>query len=300
VRFSRLLKIIEADLVHTHVTTRVGLQASAILQYAKIPWVWTIHGLYRSRGEDTSDWAYAARLVMSKKMVVTGVSRPALNELTSYEDIRPEQQRVIYNGINLEHFNKRVGDRDGFRKYLGIPSTALVFGTAGRLVQVKRQDLFLKAADYLLQEGVDAYFLIAGDGPLYNKLKIMISDLKVESRVHLLGYQDDMPFFLSALDVFVLPSDSESFGLALVEACAVGLPCIATAVGGVPDVLENVSGLLIDPGSIEELAEAMRQMTNIETRKNFAQKAKSVVEKYSHIKIASQYANLYSDLLEKT
>lgn len=296
-RLSSLLKKINADLVHTHVTLKVGLQASAVLDYANLPWIWTLHGLYRSVGGDVSEWAKTVRLVNKKNAAVTGVSKSALNELTSYEYLPPEKQKIIYNGVDLKSFSNGELKNRNLREVLGISKTSLVFGTAGRLVQLKRHDLLIQAAAIVLQNGLDAHFVIAGDGPLYDQLVVLTKKLGISERLHLLGHQKNIIDVYSMLDVFVLPSDSESFGLSLIEACAAGLPCIATAVGGIPEILGDENGLLISSGSLEELVNAIQRMASIEIRNIYMKRSKIIARKFSHLETARQYAQLYRQLI---
>lgn len=295
-RLATLLKKMNASLAHTHISTRVGLQAGAVLEQARLPWIWTVHGLYRSRGEDTSEWGRAARLVNRSNAMVTAVCRSAMQELTSHEMLLPAKQALVFNGIELDRFSSG-GKRLETRTRLNVPRDALVFGTAGRLMQIKRHDLLIEAAARLIRSGVDAYFLLAGEGPMLDSMQGLISDLDVGERVRLVGHQKEMPAFLSALDVFVLCSDSEALPLALMEACAAGLPCIATQVGGVTEILGAGQGLLVSPNSAQALAEAMQAMTSAAAREQFARNAAVAAEKFSHEKVAADYAALYGKLI---
>lgn len=295
-RLARLLKKIEADLVHTHVTHRVLLQASAVLRYARLPWVWTLHGLYRARRENTSDWDWTIRTMNARKAAATAVTQSALDDLTR-GIAAPNRRRVIPNGIDLAQFLASPADREAGRARLGISPASLVFGTAGRLIPVKRHDLLIRAAALLLQSGVDAHFIVAGEGELSAVLQSQIAEMQLNDRVHLCGFQPDMPRFLSALDVFVLTSDSEAQPLALIEACAAGLPWIAAEVGGLAESIWQGNGLLVPPDSPERLADAMRQMTHAEIRREYSQRSRQVAENFSRETTCAQYADLYRELL---
>jgi glycosyltransferase involved in cell wall biosynthesis len=297
-RLALLLKKIQAELVHTHVTSHVGLQADAVLHQARIPWIWTLHGLYRSRGEDTKEWNKTIRWVNKERAVVTGVSRAALGELTAFEPLLPEKQKVIFNGINLNLLAPAGPNQKKVREGLGVSEAALVFGTAGRLIPIKRHDLLIRAAAKILAAGLDAHFLIAGEGPSYDHLHDLITSLDVGHRVHVVGYQENIADFLSALDVFVLPSDSEALPVALLEACAVGLPCVATSVGGISEILGQDSGILVSANSLEELVTALQAMSMDEIRNDFSKRSRKVAESYSHTKISQQYSYLYRELLD--
>jgi len=100
--------------------------------------------------------------------------------------------------------------------------------------------------------------MIGGTGPLEEELRRKIRELKLEPYVRMAGFIEDVPSFLSELDVFVLPSDSEGIGLAIMEAMATGLPVVATAVGGVPEVVsDGQTGILVPPRQPKLLAQAI-------------------------------------------
>jgi len=114
----------------------------------------------------------------------------------------------------------------------------------------------------------------------------------------LVGYQSDMVQFWREVDVAVVSSDSEGLPMALLEACASGVPCIATRVGGIPEVLGDGSGILVEPGSKEALAEAMEEMMDERVRSEYGKRAREVAKRFSINKTVEQYNNLYQELLE--
>lgn len=298
-RMGALLKDVDASLVHTHVTARVALQAKAALRQARLPWIWTLRGLYRSRGEDVSDWARTVGLVNRSNAAITGVSQATLDEVTREAAIVPGKAYVIPNAIDAGKYDASVPRDPAWRAQFGIPQEAIVFGAAGRLIDVKRHDVFIAAAAELTKRGHSAYFVIAGEGPLRATLEQQIKACGLGSRFYLVGYQSDMRRFLREIDVMVLPSDSEGFPNVLIEACAMRLPCIATAVGGVPEILNNGSGVLIPPGSVEALVQAMEAMLDPQARQTYAARTAEVVERFSLSRICGMYAALYEELLSR-
>lgn len=298
-RMAHLLKRIDASLVHTHVTAKVSLQAQAVLQRADMPWIWTLHGLYRSRGEDTSDWKRTVDLINRSSGAITAVSQAALDELSAEAVLDSCRSSVIPNGIDASEFSPSLNRDPAWRRQWNIPSDAVVFGAAGRLIDVKRHVLFIEAASELVGQEEAAHFVIAGEGPLRKTLEEHIQELGLASRFHLVGYQADMPRFLREIDVMVLSSASEGFGNTLIEACATGVPCVATAVGGVPEILQNGAGILVEPGSSRALVEAMKCMLRPEVRAGYAEQTRAVAEHYSIDAVSKQYDVLYRGLLSE-
>ena len=298
-RLERLLRHIDADLVHSHLTSEMYWQARAILKKADLPWVWTLRGLYKSRGQDTSQWAKALKLIAaSESASITGVSQAALGEVASYGLVPPNKLHVIHNGIDMALYVSSPQQRQMWREQWDIPQDALVFGSAGRLISVKRFDLALDAFAQLARENDHVYFALAGDGELLQSLRQQAEVLKIANRVRFLGFQSDMAGFLNMLDVFVLSSDSEGLGNVLIEAAALNLPCIGTAVGGVPEILSGV-GMLVPPNSVDLFAEAMRSLLSAEQRLLYSQKNSSIVQRFDMTHTAGEYKALYDGLLER-
>jgi len=300
-RFSSLLRRIKADLVHTHLTKHIDFQARIVICRTKLPFIWTIHGLYRSRGEEDVGWSLVFNLIeQSERAIITAVSHAALFDVLGEKKMSEGKTRVIYNGIDLSKFEAKSEKRI-LRKQWKISEDAIVFGSAGRLIQTKRFDLLIDAAERVIKKHSNVHVVIAGDGKMRQSLEEQIDRLGLRGRVHLVGYQSDMVQFWHEVDVAVVSSDSEGLPMALLEACASGVPCIATRVGGIPEVLEVLgdgSGILVEPGSKEALAEAMEKMMDERVRNEYRKKAKEVAKRFSIDKTAEQYDKLYQELLK--
>ena len=160
---------------------------------------------------------------------------------------------VIPNGIDLRDFEHLPGKHQA-RAMLGLSSDWMLVGTVARLNSVKRLDVLLQAMSSLR----DVYAVIVGDGSERAQLEAMSERSGLAGRVHFAGQQDEVQTWLAALDVFVLSSDWEGMPNALLEAMAAGLPVVATAVGGTPEVVvDGVTGLLVPPRAPAALAEAI-------------------------------------------
>ncbi|MCX7642327.1 MAG: glycosyltransferase [Armatimonadetes bacterium] len=300
-RFPSLLRRLKADLVHTHLTERIGIQAKAVICRAKLPFIWTIHGLFRSCGEEEPGWLVAFDLIeRSERAVITAVSCAALEDVLGERKMPERKARVIYNGIDLSQFEFTYGnDRvKVLRRKWGVPDDAIVFGSAGRLVPVKRFDLLLEAGAEVIKRHPNVHIVIAGDGSMRQALEEQVNKFGLQGRVHLIGYQSDMVQFWREVDVAVISSASEGLPMVLLEACASRIACIATRVGGIPEVLTNDSGVLVEPGSHEGLVEAMEKMLDEKTRLEYSRRARKVAERFSMDKIAAQYNELYQELLQ--
>jgi glycosyltransferase involved in cell wall biosynthesis len=162
---------------------------------------------------------------------------------------------LIRNGLDPRRIAVTVAPAE-IRRGLGISEHAPLFGSAGRLVPVKGLDYFLEAARALLEELPEAHFLIIGDGPLRSDLERRARDLGIAHAVRFSGFRADVLDVVNALDVFVMPSIHEGLPMALLEASALGKPIVASAVGGIPEVLHDFQGWLVPPRDVAALTRA--------------------------------------------
>ncbi|MEW6274267.1 MAG: glycosyltransferase family 4 protein [Bacillota bacterium] len=258
----RLRKILQSEgitILHAH-SAKAGFVGRAAACLARTPVIFmTVHNSIFYE-----DWPYwkkflltAAEHTLSKTtdLIIT-VSEALRQELISREGVNPGKIVTIHNGIESVPTRSAREHRHILRQ-LGLPPLGQVVGTVARLVPQKGISCFLKAAAMLVKD-YRVNFLIVGDGPLRRQLEHEAVALGLENRVVFTGERDDVPVILSALDIFVLPSLTEGFPLAILEALAAGRPVIATRVGGIPEIIaDNHTGLLIKPGDPAELALAV-------------------------------------------
>ena len=185
----------------------------------------------------------------------------AVRDMLLAQGLSPEKLVRIQPAIDTVPFvNPPPGSRESARAEWRLPETAVVVGAVGRLAVGKGQDIFLKAVSRL---GADpsVRFLVVGDGPLLESLQQEAAVLGIADRVIFTGFRSDMPEIMSALDIFVLASLSELAPLTIIEAQAAHCVALATRVGGVPELIEDgVTGMMVPPGDIEALANAMQAL----------------------------------------
>ncbi|SHH21401.1 glycosyltransferase [Desulfosporosinus lacus] len=162
---------------------------------------------------------------------------------------------TIYNGYSSISFDDPSTTRRYFREKWGIPMDALVVGTIGRLHPAKGQMNLIKAATQLNLRFPNLHLLLIGDGPLRQNLTEELQRSAIPHTVT--GYLPKAYEALRAMDLFVLPSISEGMGLVLLEAMQAGIPIVASAVGGISEVIHNEKeGLLVPPGDVAALTTA--------------------------------------------
>lgn len=180
------------------------------------------------------------------------------------------------------------------RTRLSIPQNGHLAVTLGALTPEKDHSTLIRAARRLVQDLPDLHWAIVGSGPLKHELEQQIAQAGLTSRVHLLGQLNNAHEALSGANVFVLSSLSEGLGSSILAAMARGIPVVATRVGGVPEVLGNGGGLLVQPGDPAELAAAVhRVLSDAELGPRLIDKARQEVERFSLGGMAEHVLSVY-------
>lgn len=212
----------------------------------------------------------------------------------------PGKVKVIYNGVDIASWPISKLERQKRRLELRLGSEEILMGTSGRLDKQKGHDVLIDAVAKLRQS-LPVRLVILGEGPLRPALEAQIRRLNLEKSVMLLGERDDVTAWLSALELFVLPSLWEGLPNSLLEAMAIGLPCVASSVDGIPEVLShNQNGLLVPPGDRAALAHAIADLVaNPASRARLGAAAKDTIAKrFSLLTMMSEYEAAYSGVLK--
>jgi L-malate glycosyltransferase len=215
---------------------------------------------------------------------VVANSNAAGRQLAS-EGIRSDRIRIIPNGISIEQFGARSDVRP--------ISTVL---TVANLRKEKAHEVLLLAAARLTIRHPQLQFLIAGDGPRMAELRGLTEKLGLGASVRFLGHRQDVPALLAQADAFVLPSRSEAFPNGAIEAMAAGLPVIASATGGLLDLIEDGhTGLLVRPDDDAALAQALETLVLSPARAAALGTAArdEVTRRYSFDRMVRAFEDLY-------
>lgn len=193
----------------------------------------------------------------------------------------PSKLVVVPMGINLEQFSPASARPADLRESLRFPSDSLVVGTVARLVPDKGLECFLQMAAVIIAARPDTYFLIVGDGPLREELARQARELGIDAHVVFVGHRTDIPDLMAAMDVFVLPTRREGFGVVFAEAMAMERPTVGSRIGPVAEVVEEgVTGYLVPPDMPEEFAvRVLELLADRAKRRMFGQAGRCRVER---------------------
>jgi len=263
-RIARFLRARRVDVVHTH-RPKDNVLGSLAAAMARVPHVVrTVHGLT----EPMDGWArvrYAAYEAIDKAALwaradrIVAVSR-ATADVLKQSGYKRSAVTTIHNGVDLAAIRAHRPAAE-VRAALGVPADAFLVGTAGRLTPVKGHEYLIRALQWMRPGEPSACTLIVGSGPEEPRLRALARSLGLERSCVFVDPAADRRAsvydLVAALDVFVLPSISEGIPMALLEALALERPAVASAVGGVPEiVVDRTNGLLVEPRHPRALADA--------------------------------------------
>ena len=265
-RMLHICREVLPNLVHIHGyrAAMVGLPAAWLLH---CPALVTVHNspAYPA-GSFIAErlFRWAVKFLDPAATYYIAVSGALRNELAGF-GIPPSKILQIYNGIDPCFFVVKprcTPGESGNCKDKALSSLfkwrGIKVGTAGRLVSQKGFDLFIRAVAMVAKNVPEAGFFIAGEGPAREQLERLSLFMRMEKRIFFLGEVKAMPDFYSSLDIFVLASRSEGLSISLLEAGAAGVARIASATGGIPEIISHMkTGLLFPPEDVGALARSM-------------------------------------------
>jgi len=304
-RLWKLLRQIKPDLVHTR--NLAPLEAQFVVAAAGIRA--TVHG---EHGRDVSDlygqnWKYnllrrAARAFVSNYIAV---SQDLATWLRLAIRVPARKIHQIYNGVDSDRFHPREGTRPDILPPGFADGDAVVFGSVGRMAEVKDYPMLVRAFIHMAQQQPDlagrARLVIVGEGQTRQACQKLLDEAGIANLAWLPGERHDIAAVMQALDVFVLPSRNEGISNTILEALASGLPVIATAVGGNVELVQDaVNGVLVKAGDAEDMAQALLGYLHSPARiAEHGQQARMVAEqRFSIPTMAEAYSTVYELTLE--
>lgn len=286
----------KVQLVHTHLYDggKYGRLAARLAGVPAI--VHTVHNIYVKR-RTKHHWINRGLSRFTDRFIA--VSGAVKESMVQYDHISPEKIQVLYNGIDLTQMDVSE-DRKEIRKALGIKPDEVVVGVIARLEEQKGHKVLLEALSLIPQLPDTLKVLLVGDGKLRLFLEEETRKRGFSTCVLFLGTRKPVFPILSALDLFLLPSLWEGFSVALLEAMAMGLPVIATRVGGAEEVITSgQEGLLIPPGNPQNLAEAIQEaLAHLERFQQMAGRGRERVrQNFSEERHLTLLQELYQEVL---
>lgn len=294
---SRVMASQQFDLIHTHMP--VPAAAARILTSPACRLVHTEHNVWQRYRRPTY-WANA--LTFRRNDLVIAVSQAVADSIVRRHVLGGLPRiEVLHHGIDIRDQPRGPDAKRDARTLLGIPSHCFVVGTVGNLTPKKDQRTLIGAFASAGTALGDARLIVVGSGPLEDQLRAQAHHLGLSGKVVFTGTRNDVAHLLPAFDTFALSSIHEGLSLALVEGLAAGLPAIATAVGGVPEVVTNgVEGLLVEPKQPAAMAAALvRMRDDPEMRARMREAAFARARNFDIRRAVRRMEQLYDEVLER-
>ncbi|OAM92767.1 glycosyl transferase group 1 [Pelosinus fermentans DSM 17108] len=247
----RIIKKNKIELVHAN-SAAAGLASLYACQRLGIPLVYTAHGIFGNNDMEM-------KLSQADKIICVS---EFLRKVSIERGIDSEKLITIYNGVNTTKFKADLEKRSQVRKELGIENGEFIVGIVSRIKNIHdkgHSDLLDMMNTY--SQTANWRLLVVGKGNGLSTLKTKIKQMGLSKRVLFAGYQFDVPKMMQAVDVVVLPSKFETFGLVLAEAMAMKKPVVAYAVGGTPEAIEDgQTGFLVPKDNLSTLFEKINRI----------------------------------------
>lgn len=297
-----LIKYQKLDILHVHYAiphaTSAYLAKRILGEQGKpVAVITTLHGTDITIVGSDPSYLPVVNFSINQSDSVTAVSDYLRNETFEKFDIKKEID-VIPNFVDLERFKRR--EFSHFRKAV-CPDDEFILAHVSNFRKVKRVadcvDIFKK----VLEAGIKAKLLLVGDGPERVNVEAMCREYNICGQVRFLGKQEKVEEVLSISDVFLMPSGSETFGLAALEAMSCGVPVVSSDVGGLPGLnLDGKTGFVCKLGDTDCMARAsIKLLEDDNTLKQFSDAARARAEDFELSKIVAQYERHYEKVVEK-
>lgn len=295
-----VVKFEKLDLLHVHYAiphAAVAYMAKKILlsEGKYVPVVTTLHGTDITLVGTNKAFAPVVAFSINKSDGVTAVSESLKKQTLEYFNIENEI-KVIYNFIDLERF-KRI-DKDHFKKAIAPNGERIIVHTSN-FRKVKRIEDVIYVFKEIYQE-IPSKLLLIGDGPERYHLEELCRKIGLCHEIRFLGKQDAVEELLAIADLFIIPSEKESFGLSALEAMACEVPVISTDVGGLPEVnIHGKTGFLSKVGDVQSMAKhAINILSHDEVLTKFRKNALEQAQRFDIHEILPQYEAYYESVLK--
>lgn len=295
-------KFEQLDLLHVHYAIPHAATAYMAKQILKthgleLPYITTLHGTDITLVGKDPTYAPVVTFSINQSDGVTAVSQDLRNQ--TYKNFKITTNiEVIPNFVDLTRFRK--AKKEHFKKAIAPMGEKILIHTSNFRKVKRTQDVVMVFEK--VRQVVPSKLLLVGDGPERQNLEILCRELQISDDVRFLGKQDPVEELLAVSDLFLMPSETESFGLAALEAMACEVPVISTNSGGIPEIMvQGVSGFMSDVGNVDEMAKnAIAILSDDELHNRLKVQVLAQAKKYDLEKILPLYENYYDKVLQQS
>lgn len=281
-RFRKICQNEKPDAIHTHRYVLPYVFLATMGMNVKI-----IHTVHNIAEKEVSSWQQVIQnyLFRLKRIIPVAISPIVKESILKRYKINENMIPMIYNGIDSDLYSPK--------KEYSLHDGGVILHI-GRFNEQKNHRMLILAFEKVVQIFSSCRLILIGFGELYEEINELVHSLHLERNVVFLGLRNDISLQMNDADLFVLPSNYEGMPITLIEAMSIGLPIVATRVGGVPDIISDKNGVLIENG-IENLAlEILRLLSDKQLRVSLGTQAKKDALRFSAKRMALDYIRLYN------
>jgi glycosyltransferase involved in cell wall biosynthesis len=247
-RIKKLAEIEKVDVVHAHTGHGHTLAVLAATFGMKAPIVVSKRTDYPVKDNRFSKWKFNHPAV-KRYLCVSDKIREILQKDLKHPDIA----HTVYSGIDTSRFPPQP--TVDIRSLAGLPEDSRVMVSTAAISPQKDYATFVKVAEHTKIHHPQLHYVVCGEGPSEGDIRALVKEKKLESHIHFIGFRKDLTSFLGSADGFLITSKEEGLGTSILDAFAVGLPVVATAAGGIPEIVRHgKTGLLAEVGDAAMLA----------------------------------------------
>lgn len=285
------------DLIHADMPV-AGILARLVGRQAGMPVVYTEHNLLE-RYHPLTRWVHEA--TFGWQACVLSVSAEVQASIRRRGGERKTEVRTLLNGVPVDAVRAEATELDALRNELHIPPDHAVVGSVAVFRTQKRLGDWLAVAAQVARQTPNVTFLLVGDGPEMDLVRAKVADLGLQERIRLPGFRADGRRCIGLMDLYLMTSHFEGLPIALLEAMTLGKPVVATAVGGIPEVIiDGQEGWLAPPGAVDQLAQqVLALLADPAQGQAMGQRGAAKVEAHYHIKQrVAAIETLYTEILQ--
>lgn len=298
----KLMRSARPDVMHSH-SSKAGVLARQAAWDVDIPAVHTIHGLpfhpYQSAWANRLYIALERRYARRSAAIIS-VADTMTRKALAAEVGTPAQYTTIHSGMEVDLFRNRPPRADEFRAGLNLPTGAVLVSQVSRIAPLKGHEYIIAAARRVPE---NVHFCFVGDGPARDEIASAVRSAGLEGRVHMTGLlpQHDMPAVMHASDIVVHCSLREGLARAIPQAMLAGKAVVSFDIDGAREVVNHSTGVLLEPGDVDGLTEAIAKLAaDEESRNHMGQAGRHMCnEMFDHKLMVDRIEKLYRDILER-
>ena len=259
-RIKNIIKEINPDIIYLHSSKAGGLGRLAISKH-KVKIIYNSHGWYfnaKISGIKKMIYALLEKILAFNTDKIINISESEFEAAKKYRISNENKMVVINNAIDFDRFSINKTERENIRKKYNISNTDIVIGIVGRLAEQKDPLTTIKTFEKLCEKYDNLYCMFIGDGELKNTIINYCKEKKIENKVIITGWIENVEKYITAIDIGMLPSKWEGFGLVILEYIAAKKPIVASDIGGISNILNNSSfSELIKPEDVNGFVNAI-------------------------------------------